>query len=120
MLLMDMKRNTYRIGATGAIIIALITLLIIVPRTAFAQRPKPQKTEILGHTMHTLLKPGDIPAIFEPRFISIAQADSLYYPDEPLIVVAVGNTARGYSAWHLDEHEVVNDFLEGTAIAVTW
>ena len=28
--------------------------------SVFAQRPQPKKTEILGHTMYTLLKPGDI------------------------------------------------------------
>lgn len=84
------------------------------------QRPDPEKTEILGHTMYTVLKPGDIPAIFNPEFISINTADSLYYDNEPMIAVIDGNNARAYSTWHLDKHEIVNDEFNGTAIAVTW
>lgn len=87
---------------------------------AAAQRPEPKKTEIKGHTMYTLMEPGGIPAIFQPEFIPLKQADSLYHPDEPLIVVTDGTTTKGYSAWHLDEHEVVNDYLGKRAIAVTW
>ena len=74
----------------------------------------------MGHTMYTLLKPGDIPAIFDPAFISIAEAESLYYDNEPLIVVADGNKAKAYSIWHLDQHEIVNDYINGKAITVTW
>ena len=73
-----------------------------------------------GHTMYTLLKPGDIPAIFEPEFIDFSRADSFYYADEPLIVVVEGAEARGYSIWHLDRHEIVNDYINGRAITVTW
>ncbi len=88
--------------------------------SVFAQRPQPKKTEILGHTMYTLLKPGDIPAIFDPQFISTTEAESLYYDDEPLIVVTDGSKAKAYSIWHLDQHEVVNDYINGKAITVTW
>ena len=97
-------------------------LLLCVMSTAEAQqkRPEPKKTEIRGHTMYTLLKPGDIPAIFDPEFISVAEADSFYHDVEPLIAVVVGDDARGYSTWHLDNHEVVNDIIAGSAIAVTW
>ena len=70
--------------------------------------------------MYTLLKPGDIPAIFEPEFVPASKADNQYYLDEPLIAVVDGNIAKAYSTWHLDHHEIVNDFLAGTAIAATW
>ena len=100
----------------------IMALLVVFVATdlSLAQRPKPKETEVLGHTMYTLLKPGDIPAIFEPEFISIDKADSLYWDDEILMVVTDGKTTKGYSAWHLDHHEVVNDFLGGVAISVTW
>ncbi len=88
--------------------------------SVFAQRPEPKKTEVMGHTMYTLLKPGDIPAIFDPVFISIAEAESLFYANEPVIVVADGNKAKAYSIWHLDQHEIVNDYINGKAITVTW
>ena len=100
----------------------LMTFIFIAFATSsvFAQRPEPKKTEVLGHTMYTLLKPGDIPAIFEPQFISIAEAESLYYDNEPIIVVTDGNKAKAYSIWHLDQHEIVNDYINGKAITVTW
>ena len=87
---------------------------------AMAQPREPQKTEIRGHTMYTLMEPGGIPAIFEPEFVTVAQADSTYFPDEPLIVVVDGGQAKAYSTWHLDRHEIVNDYINGKAITVTW
>lgn len=100
--------------------LAIVSMVAIIAAPSFAQRPEPKKTEIRGHTMYTLMEPGGIPAIFEPEFVSIEVADSFYYGDEPLIAVSSGNVAHGYSTWHLDHHEIVNDVLEGTAIAVTW
>ena len=97
-----------------------ILFIMILSSAISAQRPEPVKTEIRGHTMYTLLKPGDIPAIFEPEFITFTEADSFYHPDEPLMVVSVDNIARAYSTWHLDHHEIVNDMIKGTAFAVTW
>ena len=87
---------------------------------AAGQRPEPRETEVHGHTMFTLLEPGDIPAIFDPVFRPVSQAESLYYPEEPLLVVAEDGTAKAYSTWHLDGHEVVNDSLNGSPIAATW
>jgi uncharacterized protein DUF3179 len=102
-------------------IIKLLSIVILMfPLIATAQRPEPIETEVDGHTMYTLLNPGDIPAIFDPEFISISTAESLYYPDEPLIVVTDGELAKGYSTWHLDHHEVVNDYINGQAITITW
>ena len=100
--------------------LAVVSMVAIIVTPSFAQRPEPIETEIRGHTMYTLMEPGGIPAIFEPEFVSIEVADSFYYDEEPLIAVSSGNVARGYSTWHLDKHEIVNDVLEGTAIAVTW
>ena len=100
--------------------VCLIIFLTLGVNISMAQRPKPKETEIKGHTMYTLLKQGDIPAIFEPEFIPISEADKFYYPEEPLMVVADGNKAKAYSIWHLDGHEVVNDYINGKAITVTW
>jgi hypothetical protein len=98
----------------------LISYLLLTVASALSQRPEPKKTEIQGHTMYTLLKPGDIPAIFEPEFISVKEAESTYFADEPLLVVVRGDVARGYSTWHLDQHEIVNEQINGKAITVTW
>jgi hypothetical protein len=99
---------------------AAVLLLLLPPSQVAAQQREAKKTEVHGHTMYTLLPPGAIPAIFNPEFIPISEADSLFYPDEPLMVVAGGGQAKGYSTWHLDRHEIVNDHAGGRAIAVTW
>jgi len=41
-------------------------------------------------------------------------------PDEPVLGVSLDGEAKAYSLWQLDSHEIVNDSLAGTAIAVTW
>lgn len=87
---------------------------------AIPQARQAKETEVGGHAMYTLLEPGAIPAIFAPDFVTVRQAEEFYYPNEPLIVVSDSTAAKGYSTWHLDNHEVVNDSLNGSAIAVTW
>lgn len=98
----------------------LILILLFTVQSVFAQRPEPIKTEVHGHTMYTLMEPGGIPAIFEPEFITVSEAEELFYADEILMVVADGNDIKGYSTWHLDAHEIVNDYINGKAITVTW
>ena len=83
-------------------------------------QPKGEETLIQGHIMTSVLKPGDIPAIFDPEFISVSEAEEYYYGDEPLIAVVDGDEAKAYSIWHLDHHEIVNDYINGKAITVTW
>jgi len=36
------------------------------------------------------------------------------------MVVTAEGQAKAYSTWHLDRHEVVNDYIGETAIAATW
>jgi hypothetical protein len=109
-----MSLKIIQTGTTALLAIALLAL------QGGAQRPEPKKTEVRGHTMYTVLKPGDIPAIFEPNFIPVSKAGELYYDDEPLLVVVGGDEVKAYSTWHLDQHEIVNDYINGTAIAATW
>ncbi|MBD3402425.1 DUF3179 domain-containing protein [candidate division GN15 bacterium] len=99
----------------------LLAFTILCPGSDLsAQHDKPQETMIRGHVMYTLLKPGDIPALTDPDYLSVSEADELYYPGEPLLAVVDGDSAKAYSTWHLDHHEVVNDYINGKAITVTW
>lgn len=102
-----------------AIGITLILVLALTP-LCLGQRRSPKKTKVKNHIMYTMLEPGEIPAIFEPEFLPAIKAEKFFFPNEPLIVVTDGKTAKAYSTWHLDAHEVVNDFINGKAIAVTW
>jgi hypothetical protein len=97
-----------------------LVFILLFTTSIWGQRRDPVKTLVKGDTLYTLLKPGDIPAIFEPEFIPVNESDSTYFDNEPLIVVVDGNEAKGYSIWHLDQHEIVNDYINGKAITVTW
>jgi hypothetical protein len=70
--------------------------------------------------MYTVLPPGAIPAILEPEFVSGKEAFDQMLPYEPVIGIIIDGETRAYSMWHLDAHEIVNDRISGTAIAVTW
>ena len=74
-----------------------------------------------GLTEPVQVLPRDaIPAIDDPRFESVAEADR-YLADNELMIGLVGETEqRAYSTWQLDRHEIVNDVFEGRPIAVTW
>lgn len=101
--------------------LAVFTILAcLLPAALPAQQREIKEAEVHGHTMYTLLAPGDIPAVFEPKYVPISIADEYYYPDEPLIAVIDGGEAKAFSTWHLDHHEVVNDYINGKAITVTW
>lgn len=52
-----------------------------------------------------------IPAIDEPIFIDVAEADDWIEDREPVIYVAVGNDARAYPIQILMWHEIVNDVV---------
>ena len=74
-----------------------------------------------GEPMYTVLLPDEIPAIDVPTFVSAEEADSFLEPDEPVLgVVGPGGTAKAYSAWHLEAHEIVNDRIDGLPLAATW
>ena len=61
-----------------------------------------------------------IPAIFEPTFLTVSQANEVYGDDEPIIGVEIDGEAHAYSTIHLNGHEIVNDEIAGRKIAVTW
>jgi hypothetical protein len=60
-----------------------------------------------------------IPAIDRPSFVAVADARGLA-PREPVISVAIGGEARAYPLRVMIWHEIVNDTVGETAIAVTW
>ncbi len=70
--------------------------------------------------MVTLLPKDAIPAIDNPEFISVEQAESFYFPDERVIGVVFDGDARVYSIPLLSSYEIVNDTVGGQKIAVTW
>ena len=61
-----------------------------------------------------------IPAIDQPQFVSIQEADVWLEANEPVVLVEIGDEARVYPIQILMWHEIVNDTLGGVPIAVTF
>jgi hypothetical protein len=61
-----------------------------------------------------------IPAIDAPRFVSADEAAGWLQPQEPVIAIRIGDAARAYPLQILTWHEIVNDELAGTPVAVTF
>jgi hypothetical protein len=61
-----------------------------------------------------------IPAIDRPRFETVLQAATWLDDREPVVVVEVGEDVRAYPLQILIWHEIVNDEVGGTPVAVTY
>lgn len=68
----------------------------------------------------TLLPLDGIPSIDNPQFVTGAEANEQYAPDELVIGIEINGDARAYSIPFLSGHEIVNDVVDGKPIAVTW
>ncbi len=61
-----------------------------------------------------------IPAIDAPKFISVEEADEWLQPQEPVVLVQVGDDARAYPIQILMWHEIVNDTIGEAPVVVTY
>lgn len=61
-----------------------------------------------------------IPAIDEPRFVGVEEADGWLEPREPMILLRVEDEARAYPLQVITWHEIVNDRVNGTPVVVTF
>jgi hypothetical protein len=68
----------------------------------------------------TVLPRDGIPAIVDPPMAPAEQAGGELEPDDLVIGVALGGEARAYPIRILSAHEIVDDRVRGTPIAVTW
>ncbi|MBU8870063.1 MAG: DUF3179 domain-containing protein [Gemmatimonadales bacterium] len=99
----------------------LFTLVLLFCGPAFGQRPEPEVYgEFQGDPMYTLLPPDAIPAIDEPEYLTGDEASAQMDPGETIMGIATKAGAVCWSTWHLDEHEIVNDFIGDTPIAASW
>ena len=73
----------------------------------------------------TLLPYDSIPAIFDPRFVSAAEASgtgrqsAMHRSDEKILGIEINGDVRAYSVPMLSHHEIVNDIVRGIPIAIT-
>jgi len=60
-----------------------------------------------------------IPSIDDPKFLSAA--DATYVADDDIVIaISYGGEHRAYPTRILDHHEIVNDTIAGTPVAITW
>jgi hypothetical protein len=79
----------------------------------------PQVSRLEGEKVFSLIGPDRIPAIDHPVLVPAAEAN--FMADEEMVLgVVAGGIAKAYSLWHLDRHEIVNDWLGDEPIAATW
>jgi hypothetical protein len=67
-----------------------------------------------------VLSKDAIRAIDSPAFEPAERAAAFMRDEEIVIGVTDGKQAKAYSTWLLDNHEIVNDVIGSTPIAVTW
>jgi len=61
-----------------------------------------------------------IPAVDEPRFVSVDEADTWLKPQEPVVLFQVGAEARAYPLQILTWHEIVNDTVGDVPVTITF
>jgi len=61
-----------------------------------------------------------IPSIDDPSFVSVEAAGDWVAPEEPVILLEHEGTPRAYPLQILTHHEIVNDRIAGTPVAVTF
>jgi hypothetical protein len=101
----------------AAIALVLLLSLAFSP-PAWGQLGTPEAVD--GAPIRTVLPVDAIPAIDEPQYAPAEEAAAFMKPDEPVMGVAGGGEAKAFSLWQLHVHEIVNDVIGGTPVAVTW
>ena len=61
-----------------------------------------------------------IPAIDEPKFVDVEEADTWLKPQEPVILFQIDDDVRAYPLQILIWHEIVNDVVSGVPVVVTF
>lgn len=100
------------------IILLLITIMVGSAKIGLSQIGSSEIIE--GDKMYYILPLDGIPAIDDPEFVSVLKAEKFMNDDELVMGLVVDGDARAYSTWHLDKHEIVNDYVGGVHVSVTW
>lgn len=61
-----------------------------------------------------------VPAIDDPKFVTVAEADAWLKPVEPVIFLQIGDDARAYPIQIFMWHEIVNDTAGDVPIVITF
>ena len=101
-------------------------LLLTLAQTATAQYGDDWDTDFTKHSvpLEEIVSGGPpkdgIPAIDQPRFESVREADRWLGDREPVVVIALEGDARAYPLQILIWHEIVNDVVGGVPVTITY
>ena len=111
-------------------IVAALTLLLVAgcanAQDQNTQLPPGWKTDTSKRSIELdeLMNGGPpkdgIPSIDDPKFVTPSEAAGWLKPQEPVVAVDLGNDPRAYPLQILTWHEIVNDDIQGTPVAVTF
>lgn len=77
-------------------------------------------TELIDSQFHYGIGREKFPALLEPAFISVTQADSMWNDSTRFLLAYAGNDVKAYSVKDLTRHEIVNDILDGQPIMAAY
>jgi len=64
--------------------------------------------------------PDGIPAIDDPQFVSVTEADAYLEDNEGVVVLDIDGDTRAYPVQILIWHEIINDVVGGVPVSVTY
>lgn len=76
--------------------------------------------EVKDFRIVTVLPRDGIRAITDPDFVPAAEASKWMRSGEQVIGLEIGGEVKAYPINILSRHEIVNDVVGGTPVAVTW
>lgn len=99
----------------------LLLVCVLIGMAGSARFLAAQGPEMVGGSPILTVLPVDaIPAIDDPRYVTVAEADRWMRPEEQVLGIRDGQVAKAYSTWQLNHHEIVNTTLGKVPVAVTW
>lgn len=107
-------------------LLAVAGAVTAVPTSTLGQFGGEWTTDFSKHTvpLDEIVSAGPpkdgIPAIDHPRFVTVGEADRWLGKREPIVVVRLGEVARAYPLQILIWHEIINDIVGSTPVAVTY
>jgi len=116
------------VAVLGCLVLGVVLSRRLLPRLLITKVTIPNSTMsgdpdaagVRTFNMNTMLPRDAIPALDDPQFLSVEEANSQYEDDEMVIGVVFNGEARAYSIPELSRHEVLNDTVGGVKIVVTW
>ncbi|NNC39059.1 MAG: DUF3179 domain-containing protein [Acidimicrobiia bacterium] len=124
-----MKR-TIGFAVIGGVALALVTVWASLPSTRI--EPVAPGAQVAPHEAYNPVAAGEsLPAgfrqllsrdgiqpIYDPQFTSPSELE--WPPETQVIGVSAEGEAKAYPVSFLNRHEMVNDFIAGDPILVTW